>query len=425
MTATLIAADRMEEYAIDTQVNTIPRWDDNTDGVYGVRRACRVRNADGSLYCTRPAGHNPLWNHIATNGIRILARWGAQSPPEPDPAGELTEGQTVGDNLDTLYVPDVGLQCRANRTDGEIGHCTRPAGHFASWPHVDVRDGVVVALWGQANWWREDPLARATAGYTGDYPGWDNRQYGLRAAPYCQYHKPGESDRSFCTRPQNHPGRHVATNLNERILWTDDVDLVAANAEVLPYPAADGSPLDDTAAVFTAPPSVGEVVKLRDRDVRLYVLAEGRDNQVQVLDMEDLTEISQPIDLLVKVSDNTLTEPELAQVVQWYAGHRKLVRQVAVREYRGGRWCMDGLNQNLRRLGLPEYEPSLSGYVEIRVPFSHADVHATASVVEKLVNDALTAKGVLNKLMRGIPQIEGIELEPESMTLRASEMARR
>jgi hypothetical protein len=143
-----------------------------------------------------------------------------------------------------------------------------------------------------------------------------------------------------------------------------------------------------------------------------------------VLDLKRKELRAIPIDRCVK-QDVPLSVAELQWVAQWYSGHRDAVRKIAVREYRKDRWCMDGLNQNLRTLGLPKYEPSLRGTISVSLPFECSDIHAGQDGIESKLNAALRNPEVQAALRLALPTIEEIELQPDEMTVRATNFMRK
>lgn len=313
-------------------------------------------------------------------------------------------------------------RCHDSSSNGY--NCTRPMSHPGQ--HISANMDYVVDTWPGEG---QDPFAHVTAeAYAVDFPGWDNGVWGIRSADsgrWCRDTKEGHSNGAFCTRPVGHPGQHISTRGSNRhqVIWVKEVVPTAEEPEFLD--PEDGSAPDPEENVLTAAPEVGEVVKLRDRVNRLYMLG-SRANQplVEVLDLTRNEFRTLPYSRLVKLDGAVLTAEELTQVTRWYAGHRQDVRRVAVREYRSGRWCRDGLNENLRALGLEEHQPTLNGQIRVTVPFECPDIHATQTVIEEKLREALAQSGVEEALRRLLPTVDGIELQSEQMSVSATNFNR-
>lgn len=337
----------------------------------------------------------------------------------PDPLGPVSVGDAVRD------VPGY-----SSRTHGIYSHgqgycsvgingyvCTRPSGHPPTWRHIGANTSTVVMVSGGEGSY--DPFAHIHEGALAtDHRNWDHTIWGIRGGDrenWCREthedHEPG----AFCTRPLNHPGQHISTRGGSphRVMW---VKPVGQQREFID--PEDGSDADPEETVYTTTPETGTVVKLRDRLNRLYVLGPMLHSQnVEVLDLLRNELRNVPPSRCVRV-DSPLTPEELTQVTRWYAGHRVVVREVAVREHRNGRWCASGLNDNLQALGLEPHEPTLRGEIHLVVPFECEDVRAGQSTIESLVRGALTAE-VSTALRAALPTVNGLVLSPELLAASA------
>lgn len=423
-----------------------PGWDSSAHGIWCARGYtwCAAAGPESHYACSRPQGHPTSWNHIACteggNGGRgtVHEVWGAVDVPlEPDPhAGVTTETRASSyDRYREICVGDTGQWCRENNPEGS-GVCSRPSGHPAHWQHIAGTGSGVLSVWpgtpamtGPPPGW-VDPHAAVTDGqYIEDRRGWNDNVTGIRVANalYCRQTNPNYgTTTAFCTRAIEHFGKHISTN-SRRVLWVmDNVRDLVVPLEAVPDPdPEDGTPVDDESTVYTESPEIGDVVRLRDRENRLYVMAKRNDTaEVEVLDLKRKELRAIPINHCVR-QDAPLSVAELQWVAQWYSGHRDAVRKIAVREYRKDRWCMDGLNQNLRTLGLPKYEPSLRGNIRVTLPFECTDIHAGQDAIESKVNAALHNPEVAAALRLALPLVDGIELQPDELAVRASDFSRK
>lgn len=303
--------------------------------------------------------------------------------------------------------------------------CTRQAGHPENWNHIAANTTSVVDVWGAGS----DPFGHVVAGdRAANMPGYDNDQHGIRANNrdrWCRATKVGHPSGAFCTRPVSHPGQHISTRGTNayEVIWVDPVTPPAPPVEFVD--PEDGSPADAEDRVFTDAPEIGDVVKLRDRVNRLYVLGKRtHEGEMEVLDLTRNEFRTLLYSRLVRLDDAVLTAEELTQVTRWYSGHRQDVRRVAVREYRAGRWCRDGLNENLRALGLEDHQPILVGQIRVTVPFECPDIHATQSQIEARVAEALGNPEVAAALRLALPPVDGIELQSEQLTITANNFNR-
>ncbi len=388
---------------------------------------CGAQGPVSNCGCSRPQGHPASWAHIACsatgNGGTVHEVWGG-GPLLPDPHAAVTVGTTSDYSGWSEIYQDTNWCAASDPTGG--GVCSRPR-HASNWQHIASIPTRVIAVWGGANAVAfDDPFASiyVDARFM-DYRNWDDNVIGVRVrnAEYCRETKPGVDGGRFCTRAIDHQGQHISTS-GTRVLWTMPQAVPVPEPVVEPDPE-DGSPVDDESLVFTVAPEIGDVVKLRDRKNRLYVMSRRRDTpEVEVLDLERKELRAIPIDRCVK-QDDPLTIDELQWVAQWYSGHRDEVRKVAVREYRQERWCMAGLNENLRSLGLVPYEPTLRGTVTVSLPFDCGDIHAGQDELELRVKQALADPEVSAALRVALPLIDGIELQPDEMTVRATNFTRK
>lgn len=432
MTSTELVPDRLAPTPGMVGDHTVAYvdYDNAADGIWcaGGYTWCgehSPRDAHDNTYrCSRPQGHPAHWAHVACAG-RILAVWGGGVSADPMAAVGVDTRSNHPDYthpVHGVYV-DSDHWCRVRYPDG-LGLCSRRAGHPAHWAHVAANATRVISVWHGAA--APDPFAHVTAhsGHASDFPSWDDPDTGIRVpgvANWCQ--ESHENFNSVCTRARGHYGQHIGTSSTGRIRWVKPNDRVPPVVE--PVDPEDGSAADDESLVFTEAPEVGAVVKLRDRTNRLYVIAVRQgSSEVEVLDLQRQELRAVPFGRCVKI-DSMLSVEELGWVAKWYSSHRDNVRKVAVREYKGGRWCMDGLNQNLRSLGLERYEPTLTGNITVRLPFECPDVHATQSTIESRVREALAKPTVSAALRLSLPLVDGIELKSDELSVSATEFTRK
>lgn len=406
-------------------------WSNPVTGIWSARgyEWCAVPGPETGFVCSRPRGHPTSWQHTAcTEGGNdgrgtIHEVWGGVVL-EPDPCGDVTVGTRVRDHGFPRMIchHDSNEWCN-QQAPGSSAVCSRIAGHAAHWQHIAATERDVLSVWGGPF---VDPFADVMVeARPSSYARWDDNVIGMRVrnARYCRAINPEHHTRgAFCTRAVEHEGQHISTS-ETRIFWTMPNE---RTPEDMPAPdPEDGSPVDDESAVYTEAPEIGDVVKLRDRRNRLYVMSQRKDTpEVEVLDLERKELRAIPIDRCVKQTD-PLTIDELQWVAQWYAGHRNDVRKIAVREYRKDRWCMAGLNQNLRELGLTPYEPTLHGTILVQLPFDCVDIHAGQDAIEAKVMKALSDPSVSAALRVALPSIEEIKLLPDELTVRATNFTRK
>lgn len=422
MTTTEIPVDPFRDTPIGTRLVDLNGARDQLNGIRVDAGNCGQMSGRGYT-CTRTYGHSPYWDHVACDSRTVIDKWGRQIPPDPDPAGQLTVGDAVGDRLNILFQADLADQCRHPNPDGTIGHCTRIGAHSALWPHVFVSDGIIRSTWG-GTVGVADPFASATRGqWASDMANWRDPVVGVRVEPFCREQNGDYTSSQFCTRPVGHPGQHISTNRDGRVLWTKPPTVSAPVAQ-LPYPPADGTPVD-VEGIWDRLPDMGTVARLRDRSFRMYVLGHRSSGTVEALDIDGAQVVELPIDLLVHTDPEYLLTDELGKVAQWYATYRDKVRRVAVREYRNDRWCMSGLNQNLRTLGLKEYTPELFGRLRIEVPFTFPDVHAGQSDIERLVKETLADPALVKVLAAALPPIDGMTTHADELRVQAVDFSRK
>lgn len=429
MTSTEVA-DPLAHVREGNSVGEYNDWQNATSGIWTSRSYtwCAAQGPRTQYACSRPIGHPASWNHMACTSDGHGGRgtvhevWSGTPALEVDPHAAVTVGIDRGyDGWNEIYAGDIDNWCRV--TNGRYS-CSRPHGHPAHWQHIACDSRSVVDVWpGEVP--GADPWAHTKENdYLGDLRNWNDDVTGIRVhnSQWCRETKEGRNPGGVCTRPHDHFGQHISTS-DTRVLWTKPNTRVATPPP--PPDPEDGSPVDDESIVYTEAPEVGDVVRLRDRKNRLYVMAKRKDSpEVEVLDLERKELRAIPVDRCVK-QDAPLTVEELQWVAQWYAGHRDAVRKIAVREYRKDRWCMDGLNQNLRTLGLPKYEPSLRGRITVQLPFECSDIHAGQDGIEAKVNAALRNPEVSAALRVALPPIDGIELQPDDLTVRATDFQRK
>lgn len=386
------------------------------------RRICAQTNDDG-WSCTRVREHNPDWPHISADYDRIRAVWGGWQPPPTVSiaTAEYTLGMAVSDIADAhdpvrgVYVDPMNW-CAAPITPQYI--CTRPKGHEND-AHIGCTANQLVAFGPLGG---ADPFSKVTSGWYSDHGDWNNPVYGLyvERSTQCGATKAG-SDYG-CTRPRMHPGAHKSFRESGQFRWTDS-ELLSPHS----IPTDDiQEPLDDTPVDTidspTTAPTVGTLMRLRDRSNLLYVMG-ARANGIEVLDMTHWRVREVPLPRMVPTG-RVITEQEMGEVVRWYAGHRDQVKKVAVREYRGGRWCMGGLNDNLRSLGLEEHQPSLHGTVRVALPFECPDPKTQQTEIETALGKALADPAVRMALRNALPKVEKLNLTVDQLTVTATDFKR-
>ena len=258
-------------------------------------------------------------------------------------------------------------------------HCSRPPGHPGK--HIAAMSEQVMSVWGESGVvGREDPLADAIAGLETNNQfthimGWDSNEYGIRAEnrDYCRMTHPDFSSSQFCTRPAGHPANWTHVSTSSYVLWKKEGVQVQVQTFEDDFPE-DGSEKDPEGLVIDSV-EIGELVRVRDRKNIGYVIGtRSSGKQVEILDLNNQGRLmTVALDKLVPSERKTPTVAELQMVTAWYADLRNNVRRVAVREYRRDRWCMDGLNENLAALGMARYEPTISGEIQMTIPFEADD----------------------------------------------------
>lgn len=169
-------------------------------------------------------------------------------------------------------------------------------------------------------------------------------------------------------------------------------------------------------------PEIGQLYRHAETGNLLYVVGK-RASAFDVFDLGTNKHlVLQPASLVAEETD-ALTAELLTGFAIWFSAHRTATRKVAVREYKADRWCMDGLNQALRDLGMAPYEPTLNGTVTVRVPFEVEDSSTPRSAIERAVNDTLAAADFAQTI-RGV-SINGVALEADAVSVRASDFHRR
>lgn len=430
----------------------VTRHEDYNNDVHGIWTRdrytwCGAQDPTSQRVCSRPIGHPANWQHVAASdhggGLAYVdAIWtdtthrpGAIAAATlaalpPDPLAHIVRGTPTDRERDDddrrFWNGDTGSWCGQPDPNNQGLICSRPPGHALHWQHIAANAANVVAVWNEVMPTFDDPHANVERGnWVGDQRGWNDETTGIRVVPAnrCGFN-PGDK-RNVCTRAKDHYGKHVGTD-NDQVQWVHPNDKVwVPELVVVPFDDNDGSPIDADDTILKESPPIGMVVRLRDRENRLYVTGVRATGEVEVIDLKRSELRMLPLGRLVNIDANVTTEAELTLVGRWYAGHRDEVRKVAVREYRNGRWCMAGLNENLATLGLPQYEPTLTGLITLSVPFSHPDVSVGQSTVEKLVRDALKDPAVVATLTAALPEIKDIELDPTSLSIRATDFARK
>lgn len=452
MPTTDLAADPHARVHVGQKINDNvehPGFNDGTIGIWTRDRYiwCGATGPTTQYVCSRPAGHPAGWNHVAAaendrDFVAIVREiWGAVAAPAvvgvPDPyaAVEVGDRETTPIEQDDalMYTHDTGRWCAQPNPDG-WGICSRKHGHEQTWKHVAASLTRVLGVWGGTPLVVHDPFENLQRGsWLSDYAGTENKTNGVRMRrpeDRCGHTEPNLRDgRNFpCTRPTQHPGlKHIGTDTNQ-VYWVSPNTAVTVATPFAENPdPEDGSPIDPDELVCVEPPVVGVVVRLRDRVNRLYVMGHRHSaGQIEVLDMT-LNELrAVPIARCVNVPDDQAwtTVDELTMVAKWYAQHRDETRKVAIREYKNGRWCMAGLNEQLANLGMESYEPTLTGEVVFRVPFEHENTSTKASEIQALVEKALADEAVKKALIKALPEVKDIEFDPARLTVRGENFAR-
>lgn len=367
MTTTETQADPLVGVTVGQEIRTLEGWDHLDHGLVHLGRRCHQRSSDG-FFCTRRDVHPAAWNHIASDGVAVLAVW----PGAPH----------------DLFAPMI--------SDGSI------------------RRGR----------------------YIRDFPNWNDPVFGLRvtegADAWCGKGEDGSiaADRRRCTRAAGHPESWAcvcaASGYDHEVIWIRVPTPGAGTVQPVQVlqDAPDGSPRDP-ADVLTAKPAVGTIAKLRDRKNLLYVIKHRTNDEVEALDLTKQELRAVPLAQMVLPSTQDLSVQELTWVAQWFAQARQQTRDIAVREYFGGRWCMEGLNQQLETLALEPYVPQLRGDLTISLRFVVDDAQSKKSGIEATVRDQLSNPLVAATLRAALPELDGVELEPDTLTVNAQNFTRR
>lgn len=192
-----------------------------------------------------------------------------------------------------------------------------------------------------------------------------------------------------CTRQVDHPTwwKHVAADGWEILSVWGGGDPPGVEGQFID--PEDGSPPDPPdAAITKADIKIGAVYKLRDRVNKLQVIGGTDDNMPRkdgLFDVLDFTKREQravPVEEIVPVEGLVLTMEELGWTIDFAQDLRKRIAGQAVEKYHEGKWCINGLRDGLRDLGLPEYQPMQTGTLSIQVPYQ-ALSNATAGDVKR------------------------------------------
>lgn len=234
-----------------------------------------------------------------------------------------------------------------------------------------------------------------------------------------------------CTRPPGHPTwwKHVAADGWEILsVWGGGDPPVAEGQLIDPE---DGSPPDPADATITkADIKIGAVYKLRDRVNKLQVIGGTDDNMPRKdgwLDVLDLTRREQravPVEEIVPVEGLTLTMEELGWTIDFAQDLRKRIAGQAVDKYHEGKWCINGLRDGLRDLGLPDYQPMQTGTLSIQVPYQ-ALSNATAGDVKREFETAVAHLVAELKTFQFPENDNDIELRGSEVAVQISGVNRR
>lgn len=215
-----------------------------------------------------------------------------------------------------------------------------------------------------------------------------------------------------CTRPMGHPDwwKHVAADGYEILsVWAGAANPPNDGELIDPE---DGSPADPAEVTVTKNDLViGGVYKLRDRVNKLQVIGglddvmPRQDGWIEVLDFTKRDQRAVPVEEIVPVEGLTLTLDELGWTIDFAQALRLKIRDQAVDNYHKGKWCANGLQDGLRDLGLPKYEPQQTGKLVITVPYV-ALSHAGTSEVKKAFEDALGPEL--------LAAIKAVQVDPEN-----------
>lgn len=196
-----------------------------------------------------------------------------------------------------------------------------------------------------------------------------------------------------CTRPKGHPDhwKHVAANRYEVLsTWGGGT---APNDGAFVDPE-DGTPEDPAESVVKPEDIVlGGVYRLKDRKNTLLVIggvgaSKRDDGEIDVLDFTLRKYRGVPAEELVADPNAVMTVEDFQFSIEYGQRTRMKIKEEAVSNYHEGRWCEAGLQDALRDLGLPKYEPTQMGEVTIRLPYSAVSGMST-SKVKKMVEEAM------------------------------------
>jgi hypothetical protein len=201
---------------------------------------------------------------------------------------------------------------------------------------------------------------------------------------------------SACTRPQGHPAwwKHIAADGYEIMsVWGGTAEAPKGGF----VDPEDGTP-EDPADVKVETVELGKVYRLRSRKNKLqvvggvgeYTLMSGQpgsfvrpDGLIEVLDMTRREFRALPPEELVP-TDEGLTFEEFQFTVQYASDTRFKIRDQGIENHHAGHWCAAGLDDALRDMGLPKYEPVQRGEIVVRIPYEALTTTKTTKVKDEV-----------------------------------------
>lgn len=247
---------------------------------------------------------------------------------------------------------------------------------------------------------------------------------------WCREPTPPEKDvHGVCSRPKGHPAhwKHVAAT-RYSILATWGGGTPPNDGEFVD--PEDGTPEDPAEAVATDI-EIGGVYRLKDRKNILLVIGgvgddTRGDGQIDVLDFVKREYRAVPATEIVADANAVMSVEDFLFSIEYGQKTRMAIKTEAVENYHAGRWCEAGLQDALRDLGLPKYEPTQQGEVVIRVPYT-----ATSGMSTKKVKELVEALAKVEELKATLGDAvdadddDELELKADKVKVKVENVGRR
>jgi hypothetical protein len=337
-----------------------------------------------------------------------------EQPTEIDPLDEyrLQAFGSIQGMEESLRLSDGEDRCEA--VDPRGRRCSRRK-HHEYWRHVAVSEaGRIRSAWASELF--DDPFADITM-RSSNVGNSHNSVYGLFSrSSQCEF---AMTNGYLCTRPKGHPTtwKHVHYRYGDVYALQEPTEETNAEQKVEVFDdPEDGTP-PDTVDLLTTKPPIGTMVRLRDRALIMEVVGH-REGAVECFDFSRSKMRVMRLGQLV-VTDQRPTNEQFVEMLKWFTANRETTREVAIREYKRGRWCLAGLNENLRNLGLPEYVPPTTGQLMITIPVTlqrQFNQYARNEAVQQLVTQAFSGDR-LALLKAAIPDIEGVGVNLDAIRI--------